>query len=161
MRLVQRVADASVWPMLTGGCRTARDPLHAIAQAGFDVQSVRRLRFPEFKLPVRSAPHVLGTAQRPRHRTTRSIECPAGTREPWLGAVDASASAAHSARPSLCAQPCWGRWWRCNSPLVSQGVLDVGAEDLWQGRSVDGDVRFDRSVSDALLGVLDGGTGPR
>jgi ubiquinone/menaquinone biosynthesis C-methylase UbiE len=65
LRLLQRIADASLWPMLTGGCRTARDPLHAIVQAGFGVQTVRRLRFPESRLPVPSAPHLLGTAQRP------------------------------------------------------------------------------------------------
>jgi hypothetical protein len=65
LRLLQRVADASVWPMLTGGCRTARDPLHAIVQPGFDVRTVRRLRFPVSRLPVPSAPHLLGTAQRP------------------------------------------------------------------------------------------------
>jgi hypothetical protein len=65
LRLLQRIADASVWAMLTGGCRTARDPLHAIGQAGFHVQRFRLLRFPESRFPVPSAPHLLGTAQRP------------------------------------------------------------------------------------------------
>lgn len=65
LHLTQRIADATIWPRLTGGCRTARDPLSAIARAGFDVRTVRRLRFPESRLPVPAAPHVLGTAKRP------------------------------------------------------------------------------------------------
>lgn len=65
LHLIQRIADATVWPILTGGCRTARDPLAAIARAGFDVQTVRQLRFPESRLPVPASPHVLGIARRP------------------------------------------------------------------------------------------------
>jgi ubiquinone/menaquinone biosynthesis C-methylase UbiE len=63
-RLLQRAADATVWPLLTGGCRTARTPLEAITRAGFDIKHVRRLRFPESKVPVPAAPHVLGVAER-------------------------------------------------------------------------------------------------
>lgn len=63
LRLLQCLADASVWPMLTSGCRT-RDPLHAIEQAGFIVQTVRPVRFPDSKVPVPSAPHLLGAAHR-------------------------------------------------------------------------------------------------
>lgn len=65
LHLLQRVADATVWPTLTGGCRTARDPLGAIARVGFEVQTVRRLRFPDSRLPVPAAPHALGIAVRP------------------------------------------------------------------------------------------------
>lgn len=65
LRLVQLIADATIWPMLTGGCRTARDPLEAITEAGFQLQSSRRLRFPESGLPVPAAPHVIGIASRP------------------------------------------------------------------------------------------------
>lgn len=65
LHLIQRIADATVWPILTGGCRTARDPLAAIARAGFDVQTVRHLRFPESRLPVPASPHVLGISRRP------------------------------------------------------------------------------------------------
>jgi ubiquinone/menaquinone biosynthesis C-methylase UbiE len=64
LRRVQRLADATVWPLLAGGCHTARDPLPAIERAGFEVTAVRRLRFPDSRLPVPAAPHVLGTALR-------------------------------------------------------------------------------------------------
>ena len=64
LRWVQRAADATVWPLLAGGCHTARDPLAAIRHAGFAVTSVRRLRFPDGRVPVPAAPHVLGAARR-------------------------------------------------------------------------------------------------
>ncbi|MHA6784318.1 class I SAM-dependent methyltransferase [Pseudonocardia saturnea] len=35
LRRVQRVADATVWPLLAGGCHTATDPASAITAAGF------------------------------------------------------------------------------------------------------------------------------
>jgi len=63
LRRVQRMADATVWPLLAGGCHTATDPVAAIAGAGFEITQCRRLRFPErFTQP--SSPHVLGTARR-------------------------------------------------------------------------------------------------
>ena len=65
LRTLQKVADATVWPMLTGGCRTARDPVAAIEAAGFRVVRSRRLRFPDTWWPVPAAPHVLGVAVRP------------------------------------------------------------------------------------------------
>ena len=65
LRIVQRLADATVWPALTGGCRTARDPVAAIVTAGFRLERSRRLRFPASRLPVPAAPHVLGVAVRP------------------------------------------------------------------------------------------------
>jgi ubiquinone/menaquinone biosynthesis C-methylase UbiE len=66
LRAVQKVADATVWPWLTGGCHTATDPVGAIEQAGFDVEELRRLRFPETRFTQPSTPHVLGTARAPR-----------------------------------------------------------------------------------------------
>jgi ubiquinone/menaquinone biosynthesis C-methylase UbiE len=65
LRAVQRLADATIWPLLTGGCRTARDPVVAIEQVGFELVHVRRLRFPDRRVPVPAAPHVLGIARRP------------------------------------------------------------------------------------------------
>jgi ubiquinone/menaquinone biosynthesis C-methylase UbiE len=65
LRALQRLADATVWPLLTGGCRTARDPVAAIEDAGFAVERTRRLRFPDGVVPVPAAPHVLGVARRP------------------------------------------------------------------------------------------------
>lgn len=67
LRLVQKVADATVWPRLAGGCHTAADPLAAITAAGFDVEQVRRLRFPPGRPTVPASPHVLGTARHTRH----------------------------------------------------------------------------------------------
>ena len=64
LRIVQRLADATLWPALTGGCRTARDPVAAIVATGFRIEGSRRLRFPESLMPVPAAPHVLGTARR-------------------------------------------------------------------------------------------------
>lgn len=65
LRTVQRVADATVWPLLTGGCHTATDPVGALIRAGFAVEDVRRLRFPDGRFTQPSTPHVLGTARLP------------------------------------------------------------------------------------------------
>jgi ubiquinone/menaquinone biosynthesis C-methylase UbiE len=64
LRAVQRLADATVWPLLAGGCHTATDPVGLIGQAGLEVVDVRRLRFPEARFTQPSSPHVLGTARR-------------------------------------------------------------------------------------------------
>ncbi|MGH3503280.1 MAG: class I SAM-dependent methyltransferase [Nocardioidaceae bacterium] len=64
LRLVQRIADATVWPLLTGGCHTSRDPLTTIRSGGFTVDTVRRLRYPE-RPTVPASPHVLGSASCP------------------------------------------------------------------------------------------------
>jgi ubiquinone/menaquinone biosynthesis C-methylase UbiE len=61
---VQRLADATVWPSLAGGCHMARDTTAAIAQAGFEIE--RCERFPYSPAPfLPPAPHVLGLARRP------------------------------------------------------------------------------------------------
>ncbi|MEU5135306.1 class I SAM-dependent methyltransferase [Streptomyces californicus] len=62
---VQRVADRTVWPLLFGGCHTARDPLAAIEAAGFEVGAYRRLRIPETGPQMPSSPCVLGVARKP------------------------------------------------------------------------------------------------
>ena len=63
LRRVQRIADATLWPLLAGGCHTATDPLADIVAAGFEITGVRRLRFPEQRITVPASPHVLGTAR--------------------------------------------------------------------------------------------------
>lgn len=63
LRRVQRIADATVWPLLAGGCHTATDPVGAITAAGFEITAVRRLRFPETRFTQPSTPHVLGSAR--------------------------------------------------------------------------------------------------
>jgi ubiquinone/menaquinone biosynthesis C-methylase UbiE len=65
LRTVQRLADATIWPLLTGGCHTVNDPVGLIEAAGFVVTAVRRLRFPQSRFTQPSAPHVLGLAHRP------------------------------------------------------------------------------------------------
>ena len=63
LRLVQRIADATIWPLLAGGCHTTTDPLGLLESAGFRVAAVRRLRFPDIWLTMPATPHVLGVAR--------------------------------------------------------------------------------------------------
>ncbi|MGY1681093.1 class I SAM-dependent methyltransferase [Geodermatophilus sp. SYSU D01176] len=65
LRAVQRLADATVWPLLAGGCHTAVDPVGLVERAGFEVTALRRLRFPDSRLTLPATPHVLGLARRP------------------------------------------------------------------------------------------------
>ncbi|MBH1937980.1 methyltransferase domain-containing protein [Streptomyces sp. AV19] len=62
---VQRALDRTVWPVLFGGCHTARDPLTAIRAAGFALGTWRRLRVPEGPVRLPSSPCVTGVAVRP------------------------------------------------------------------------------------------------
>lgn len=64
LRGVQRVADATVWPLLVGGCHTGRDTVAAIEAAGFGIEELERFRFPETRVPAPAAPHVLGRARK-------------------------------------------------------------------------------------------------
>lgn len=65
VRAAQRLADATLWPLLTGGCHTAVDPVGLVERAGFEVTALRRLRFPDSRLTLPVTPHVLGLARRP------------------------------------------------------------------------------------------------
>ena len=65
LRRVQRLADATVWPLLFGGCHTGRDTLAAIAAAGFAVRDVHRFRLPPTGPGSPASPNVRGTATRP------------------------------------------------------------------------------------------------
>lgn len=64
LRRVQRVVDATVWPLLMGGCHTATDPVTDLTAAGFGILDSRRFRFPE-RPTQPTTPHVMGTARRP------------------------------------------------------------------------------------------------
>ncbi|MFE4414282.1 class I SAM-dependent methyltransferase [Streptomyces sp. NPDC056821] len=66
MRRVQRAVDATFWPLLCGGCHTGRDTQSAITAAGFTLTEAERFAFPETRLPLPAATHILGTAERPR-----------------------------------------------------------------------------------------------
>jgi ubiquinone/menaquinone biosynthesis C-methylase UbiE len=59
----QRLADATLWPRLAGGCHLTRDTGVAIEQAGFQIETFERFRFsPAAFLPA--DPHILGVARR-------------------------------------------------------------------------------------------------
>jgi ubiquinone/menaquinone biosynthesis C-methylase UbiE len=62
LRRVQRLADATVWPLLAGGCHTGRDTVAAIAVAGFTVGEVEEFRFPDSRVSLPATPHVRGEA---------------------------------------------------------------------------------------------------
>ena len=64
LRTVQRVVDATVWPLLLGGCHTSADAVGDISAAGFEVTALRRLRFPDTRISLPPTPHVLGLARR-------------------------------------------------------------------------------------------------
>jgi ubiquinone/menaquinone biosynthesis C-methylase UbiE len=60
----QRLADATFWPFLAGGCRLSRDTTTAIEHAGFQIETCERFPFsPAPFLPP--DPHILGVARRP------------------------------------------------------------------------------------------------
>jgi ubiquinone/menaquinone biosynthesis C-methylase UbiE len=60
---LQRIADATFWPRVAGGCHMARDTLPAIETAGFKVERSERFPFTP-GAPVPSIPHILGVARR-------------------------------------------------------------------------------------------------
>ncbi|MEV5610080.1 class I SAM-dependent methyltransferase [Streptomyces sp. NPDC052225] len=65
MRAVQSAVDATVWPLLFGGCRTGNDTLGALREAGFELGAYRSLLVPEHGPRVPTSYCVLGTARRP------------------------------------------------------------------------------------------------
>lgn len=62
LRRAQRIVDATVWPLLCGGCHTGRDTLGTMAAVGFRIEDLDRFRFPPARIPLPAAPHVIGTA---------------------------------------------------------------------------------------------------
>jgi ubiquinone/menaquinone biosynthesis C-methylase UbiE len=61
---LQRLADATVWPRVAGGCHLSRDTGSAIERAGFEISTMERFPFrPAAAAP--STPHILGSARRP------------------------------------------------------------------------------------------------
>ncbi len=62
---VQQATDV-VWPFFAGGCHTSRDTVAAVEEAGFELERVRRFRFPPTRLVTPCSPHVLGAARKPR-----------------------------------------------------------------------------------------------
>lgn len=60
---IQRLADATFWPRLLGGCHPVRDTNAAIERAGFLIESCERFTFSP--VPLFPMPHILGVARRP------------------------------------------------------------------------------------------------
>ncbi|MFF8914119.1 class I SAM-dependent methyltransferase [Streptomyces sp. NPDC015032] len=65
MATTQRVLDRTVWPLVAGGCHTARDTLAAIERAGLTVETYRRVRMPDRGIRLPTSDCVLGVARRP------------------------------------------------------------------------------------------------
>jgi ubiquinone/menaquinone biosynthesis C-methylase UbiE len=61
---LQRLADATFWPRIAGGCHLARDTQSAIEQAGFQIEMCDRFAFSPVPL-FPPDPMILGTARRP------------------------------------------------------------------------------------------------
>jgi len=59
----QRAADATLWPLVGGGCHSARDTLAAIKHAGFAVERCRRFDFRPTPLVAPATPRILGVAR--------------------------------------------------------------------------------------------------
>ncbi|MGW3655637.1 class I SAM-dependent methyltransferase [Streptomyces sp. NPDC005151] len=64
MATVQRALDRTVWPLLGGGCHTARDTLTAIEEAGFVVETYRKVKMPDRGIRLPTSACVLGVARR-------------------------------------------------------------------------------------------------
>lgn len=58
---VQRIADATLWPLFVGGCHTHRDTAAAITTAGFTIEELDRFMFPPDRISP-AGPHILGRA---------------------------------------------------------------------------------------------------
>ncbi|GAB3439406.1 class I SAM-dependent methyltransferase [Actinophytocola sediminis] len=59
---LQRFLDATLWPLVVGGCHTGRDTVAAVEQAGFTLDRLDRFQFPPVRTPASS--HVLGMTTR-------------------------------------------------------------------------------------------------
>lgn len=55
-----------VWPWLGGGCHPNRDTGAAIERAGFNIERLRRFPFRPCFICAPVAPHMIGTARKPR-----------------------------------------------------------------------------------------------
>ena len=63
-RRTQRLLDATIWPVLLGGCHSGRDTLGSIASAGFTVGRVEEFSFPPTRWSTPTSRHVSGVAVR-------------------------------------------------------------------------------------------------
>ncbi|HEX6452884.1 MAG TPA: class I SAM-dependent methyltransferase [Trebonia sp.] len=63
-RRIQKTLDATIWPLLVGGCHF-RDIRTAIQEAGFVIGSVDQLTVADTQMPFPTEPQIIGTATRP------------------------------------------------------------------------------------------------
>ncbi|MFF3462762.1 class I SAM-dependent methyltransferase [Streptomyces sp. NPDC002619] len=66
MAFTQRALDRTFWPLLTGGCHVAREPIEELREAGFELGPYRRVLMPDKGPALPTSYCVLGTAWRPR-----------------------------------------------------------------------------------------------
>jgi SAM-dependent methyltransferase len=59
---IQGALDATVWPLIGGGCHCSRDLTAAIAPAGLAVKSAERFKFPPKGPTMPTSPHLFVTA---------------------------------------------------------------------------------------------------
>lgn len=59
---LQRALDATVWPLIGGGCHCSRDLTESIAPAGLAVKSAERFKFPAKGPAMPTSPHMFVTA---------------------------------------------------------------------------------------------------
>jgi ubiquinone/menaquinone biosynthesis C-methylase UbiE len=62
-RAIQRAADATVWPTISGGCHLGRDTQAALEDGGFRIERIERFDFSVSALDPKKT-HILGSAQR-------------------------------------------------------------------------------------------------
>lgn len=58
----QRLADATLWPLIAGGCHLFRDTEKAIRDAGFRIEDLTRFPYSPARL-LPPVPHILGVAR--------------------------------------------------------------------------------------------------
>jgi hypothetical protein len=59
---LERVAEATVWPAMAGGCHMSRNTQAALQRGGFSVESVERFPFCPSPIVPRT-PHLIGIAR--------------------------------------------------------------------------------------------------
>jgi ubiquinone/menaquinone biosynthesis C-methylase UbiE len=65
LRRLQRAADATLWPRLSGGCRLGRDTVAALRRAGFAIERAEQSSGDGLHVPPKT--FVLGTARLAPH----------------------------------------------------------------------------------------------
>ena len=59
----QDLLDATVYPLLAGGCHMGRDTAAALRRSGFDIQRLTRFRWPPGSVTLPTSQHIIGAAR--------------------------------------------------------------------------------------------------